>query len=142
MVSPDGSKIAYSKWGDSPMIHIVDIDSGADGKVLYEGANEGDGWPTAWSPDGTQLVFTRWNGTENHLAIGSVDGGPVSRRGRASRTSPMVRPACSRRTGGRSLPATVRRPRRPGCSIRYRRQWAAARDRRSLIATWQRLALP
>ena len=77
VVSPDGSSIAYAKWGHSPMIHIVDIDTGIDRPVQYTGANEGDGWPTAWSPDGAQLVFTRWNGTINHLAIGSVDGGPA-----------------------------------------------------------------
>jgi len=74
VVSPNGSEIAYAKWGDSPMIHIVNIDSGVDRKVQYTGLNEGDGWPTSWSPDGKQLVFSRWNGTENHLAVGSVDG--------------------------------------------------------------------
>ena len=75
IVSPDGSKIAYTKWGDSPMIHIVDIDSGADRTVPYAGTNLGDAWPTSWSPDGTRLVFSRWVGTENRLAVGSVDGG-------------------------------------------------------------------
>jgi dipeptidyl aminopeptidase/acylaminoacyl peptidase len=77
VVSPDGSRIAYTKWGDSPMIHVVDIDSGDDATVLYEGTNDGDGWPSAWSPDGTQLLFSRWVGTENRLAVGSVDGGPA-----------------------------------------------------------------
>ena len=89
VVSPDGSEIAYTKWGDSPMIHIVDIDSGDDRKVQYDGANEGDGWPTAWSPDGTQLVFTP---LERHR---EPPGRRLGRRrarssrwGRPSRTSP------------------------------------------------------
>ena len=77
VVSPDGSELAYAKWGGNPMIHIVNIDTGFDRTVQYTGTNEGDGWPTAWSPDGTQLVFTRWDGTINHLAIGSANGGPA-----------------------------------------------------------------
>ena len=81
VVSPNGMEIAYAKWDDSPMIHIVNIDSGIDRKVQYTGTNEGDGWPTSWSPDGTQLVFSRWNGTENRLAVGSVDGGPAVETG-------------------------------------------------------------
>ena len=80
------------------MIHIVDIDSRIDRKVQYDGANQGDGWATAWSPDGTMLLFSRWSGTENHLAVGSVEGGRGCRdRARATPTAPTGRLPSSRR---------------------------------------------
>jgi len=42
---------------------------------VFAGSNLGDGWPTAFSPDGTSMVFSRWDGEKNHLAVGAVSGG-------------------------------------------------------------------
>jgi Tol biopolymer transport system component len=76
VVSPDGTRIAYTKWVPGQTIRIVDIDTSKDVAPVFEGTNEGDGWPT-WSPDGTKLVFSRWDGKENHLAVGPATGGAV-----------------------------------------------------------------
>jgi Tol biopolymer transport system component len=80
VVSPDGTRIVYTKWVNGQTIRIVDIDTGKDVAPVFDGTNEGDGWPT-WSPDGTKLVFSRWTGKENRLAVGSASGGAVVEMG-------------------------------------------------------------
>lgn len=80
VVSPDGTRIVWTKWAGGPVIHILDIATGTDRVPVFDGSAEGDGWPT-WSADGTRLLFSRWNGTENHLAVGPVGGGHVVETG-------------------------------------------------------------
>jgi WD40 repeat protein len=85
-LSPDGKEIVYTKWVvDRPELHVVNVDSGADRVLSFDGAGElvQDGWATDWSPDGTKLVFTRLRLDGNHLAVGSMNGGPVVETGPA-----------------------------------------------------------
>jgi Tol biopolymer transport system component len=52
--SPDGSKLAYTGWGDyAPAIYIVN----SDGSGTVQLTTDGTGDPT-WSPDGSRIVFT------------------------------------------------------------------------------------
>ena len=46
VVSPDGTRIVYTKWVNGQTIRIVDIDTGKDVAPVFDGTNEGDGWPT------------------------------------------------------------------------------------------------
>lgn len=79
----DGTAVAWTEWTTGPTIRVLDLGSGKVRTVSYEGSSAGDGWPTSWSPDGQRFVFNRWNGTENHLAVGSIAGGPVIETGPA-----------------------------------------------------------
>ena len=80
VVAPDGSRIVWTKWVEGPQIHVLDFASGVVSRPVFSGTNEGDGWPT-WSPDGTKLLFSRWDGTENHLAVGPAGGGAAVEMG-------------------------------------------------------------
>ena len=80
VLSPDGTRIAYTKWLDGQVIHVLDIATGKDTVPVFDGTADGDGWPT-WSPDSTKLLFSRWDGTENHLAVGPMAGGHVVETG-------------------------------------------------------------
>lgn len=53
--SPDGSKIAYAKWGENAGIYIMNAD-GTGAHQVY--ADPKDRAPV-WSPDGTQIAFYR-----------------------------------------------------------------------------------
>ena len=76
-VSPDGTKVAYSiRNGESTAIHIVDLESGADTALAYDGVSIARN--PRWSPDGSRLVFERVTGETYRLALGSADGGPVT----------------------------------------------------------------
>ncbi|MBA2314651.1 MAG: PD40 domain-containing protein [Chloroflexi bacterium] len=75
VMAPDGGRIAWTKWVEGPVIHVLDIETGLVTTPVFAGSNLGDGWPTAFSPDGTSMVFSRWDGEKNHLAVGAVSGG-------------------------------------------------------------------
>lgn len=82
-LSPDGTRVAYTKWVvDRPFIRVVEIASGVDRELAFAGHGEttADGW-ARWSPDGTQLVFTRLDVPANHLAVGPAAGGVVVEMG-------------------------------------------------------------
>ncbi|HEY1719034.1 MAG TPA: DPP IV N-terminal domain-containing protein [Verrucomicrobiae bacterium] len=71
-VSPDGSKIAFVKYGDgrkSAQIYMANVD-GSNLKQLTDG--EYYNWTPRWSPDGKQLVFetTRNDNPDNHVKNG------------------------------------------------------------------------
>ena len=80
-LSPDGTKIAYQVWdGINGSVRIADVATGKDvtptfdpppgGKIIDD--------PSAWSPDGSQLLFVRWHGTTSyHLAVMPATGGHV-----------------------------------------------------------------
>jgi len=80
-VSPDGTKVAYQVWdGTAGSIHVADVSSGRDLTPVLDppsGAGLVDDNPV-WSPDGTQLVFVRYHGSNGyHLAVAAASGGPV-----------------------------------------------------------------
>lgn len=76
-LSPDGMRVAYSPGTmDRPALHVVDIDTGDDAAIAFDGLTADQG--PHWSPDGARLLFERYaaDGTYR-LAVGSVVGGPV-----------------------------------------------------------------
>jgi Tol biopolymer transport system component len=76
-VSPDGNRVAYAIGATNQgQIHVVDIDSGADHQVAFDGT-PADLRPH-WSPDGTKLVFERISGNTYQLMVASASGGPVT----------------------------------------------------------------
>ena len=76
-LSLDGTKVAYSiKGTDQREIHVVDVETGADRRIAFDGA-VADVRPQ-WSPDGTKLVFERSMADGFQLMVGSVSGGPVT----------------------------------------------------------------
>ena len=76
-LSPDGTRVAYAlKETDHGELHVVDVDSGNDVTIAFDGTPADLG--PRWSPDGTRLLFDRSDGAGTYrLAVGSVDGGPV-----------------------------------------------------------------
>lgn len=57
--------------GDSE-IHVMDADGGDDVQITNNVVD--DEWPT-WSPDGTQIAFTRGSAFSSNIWIGSSTGG-------------------------------------------------------------------
>jgi dipeptidyl aminopeptidase/acylaminoacyl peptidase len=64
--SPDGSSLVYATWADGVglqgRIHVVDIDSGVDRVLMFEGSEGTNEFPYQFSPDGSQLLVERHGG--------------------------------------------------------------------------------
>ena len=58
-LSPDGSKVAFTRWEDGGAVWLYDLASGAEWPILGESKQAKS---PAWSPDGSQLVFNYQNG--------------------------------------------------------------------------------
>jgi TolB protein len=56
--SPDGKKVAFTRWRDPRGLYIIDEDSSNETLVFGWVAAKG----AAWSPDGRYIAFTRWYG--------------------------------------------------------------------------------
>jgi Tol biopolymer transport system component len=81
VLSPDGTKIAYTLWdGSIGTVHVADVATGRDtipalnppsgGGVIDE--------VSGWSPDGSRLMFGRYHGSSTvHLAVVPSSGGRV-----------------------------------------------------------------
>jgi Tol biopolymer transport system component len=67
--SPDGSRIAYERfgppWPSPPQVWVMNAD-GSDQRQL---TTRGGGWPS-WSPDGRRIVFVRDDGTRDDPELG------------------------------------------------------------------------
>lgn len=59
--SPDGSKLAFTALN---RLYVMELPNGTPKRVTDHDFTEAQ---PAWSPDGTHLVFTTWNGAEGHL---------------------------------------------------------------------------
>ena len=81
--SPDGSKMAYASWQnggeDGPRqgrIHVLDLDSGTDQLLMFDGSEGTNELDPRFSPDGTTLLFERYMANEGgyRLVVAPLDG--------------------------------------------------------------------
>jgi TolB protein len=56
--SPDGKKVAFTRWRDPRGLYVIDEDGSNETLVFGWVAAKGP----AWSPDGSRIAFTRWYG--------------------------------------------------------------------------------
>jgi TolB protein len=56
--SPDGTKVAFTRWRDPRGLYVIDEDGSNETLVFGWVAAKG----AAWSPDGSRIAFTRWYG--------------------------------------------------------------------------------
>jgi Tol biopolymer transport system component len=85
--SPDGSTLTYASYktetGTQGRINALDIDSGANRVLMFEGSERADERSPRFSPDGSKLVFERYSadppyGDGFRLVVAPADGiGPV-----------------------------------------------------------------
>ena len=77
IISADGSKLVYSTWtedaGQQGRIHVVDIDSGVDEALMFEGSEGSNEFPYVFSPDGSKLLLER-HGTDPSYEVNGVGG--------------------------------------------------------------------
>jgi Tol biopolymer transport system component len=59
--SPDGKRLAFTALN---RLYVMDLPNGTPKRVTTHDFTEAQ---PAWSPDGSQIVFTTWNGSEGHL---------------------------------------------------------------------------
>ena len=76
-VSPDGKQVAYTWFGDdfSHDLRIIGLD-GSEPRVLYTNEEVEIVQPSAWSPDGRQILalFTRKDRTQQIVMVSVADG--------------------------------------------------------------------
>ena len=71
--SPDGSKIAFARWGSSTS-DIYVMNAGGSGQTKLSGTGDSDDFDPAWSPDGSKIAFARWGVWESDIYVMNVDG--------------------------------------------------------------------
>ena len=79
-ISPDGSRLAYTTWGDGAegRTHIIDIESGDEVTSDFSPGYTYTDLSPEFSPDGTKLMVERYDADGYRLTIMPVDGrGPV-----------------------------------------------------------------
>ena len=77
--SPDGTKVLFDR-GTENRLDILMMD--ADGTDVRTITTSGTDYNPSWSPDGTQIVFTRWNvghTSSSDIFVMDADGGNVRR---------------------------------------------------------------
>ncbi|MEO9484272.1 MAG: amidohydrolase family protein [Ekhidna sp.] len=71
--SPDGSKIAFTVLN---RLYVMDYPNGTPKRVTKNNFTEA---MPVWSPDGSMLAFSTWEGTEGHIYKVRASGGRVSK---------------------------------------------------------------
>lgn len=93
-LSPDGSKIAYTRGiatqtsGEADQIHVIDSTGSGRPKQLTEGSFTATLWPT-WSPDGSRLAFAQGEGDSSSIWVMNANG----KNGRALTEDDLVEDA-------------------------------------------------
>lgn len=93
-LSPDGSKIAYTRGiatqtsGEADHIHVIDSTGSGRPKQLTEGSFTATLWPT-WSPDGSRLAFAQGEGDSSSIWVMNANG----KNGRALTEDDLVEDA-------------------------------------------------
>jgi TolB protein len=59
--SPDGTRVAFTRWQDPRGLYVIDEDGSNETLVFGWVAAKG----AAWSPDGSRIAFTRWYGGQD-----------------------------------------------------------------------------
>jgi Tol biopolymer transport system component len=81
VLSPDGTKIAYTLWdGSNGTVHVADVATGGDTIPAFDPPSGGGVIDeiNGWSPDGSRLLFDRFRGSSSfHLAVAPSGGGHV-----------------------------------------------------------------
>ena len=118
--SPDGTEILYVRWADGEpgRLHVLDIASGDDREVVIDNQDPIENINEAWySPDGSQILFDRYEADGEHWAVVPSAGGDAVNIGRRwdRRKAPAPKPG-SRRMGGRCWRSMRRRPMGPANS--------------------------
>jgi hypothetical protein len=80
--SPDGSRLVYTTWGatepEHGRVHVLDLDTGIDTPLMFEGSEGTNELSPKFSPDGKQLVLRRFGADGDQVTIVPVDGvGPA-----------------------------------------------------------------
>jgi hypothetical protein len=75
-LSPDGTKIAYVHGWNDQQIWVMNAD-GSDADQLTQGS--GSYTLPSWSPDGRQIAFVGWVGTNSEIYVMNADGSDVRR---------------------------------------------------------------
>jgi len=73
-VSPDGRKIAFSRWrGTSSALLVIPFEGGS-AKRLASGVGSWNG--LAWTPDGKEIIFSTWGIIQGlrRIAVDATDG--------------------------------------------------------------------
>jgi TolB protein len=79
-LSPDRKTVAFAFF-DEGRIRLVDVASGVERPVTFDGSAAGDFYPT-WSPDGSSLAFQRTGSFDvARVMVGSPTGGAVVETG-------------------------------------------------------------
>ncbi len=77
VISADGSKLVYSTWADQAglqgRIHVVDIETGVDEALMFDGSKGTNEFPYAFSPDGSKLLLER-HGADPSYEVNGVLG--------------------------------------------------------------------
>ena len=76
----DGRSLIYPRWGadEHGTVHMVDIASGQDRVLPVDGMALGviESNRSYLSPDGSQILFDRYEADGDHWAVAPVAGGP------------------------------------------------------------------
>jgi TolB protein len=70
VISPDGSRVAYTVLGKGADRHIAVIDIATETKTVFQHLPSGNAYGPVWSPDGKQLVIRIF--FKNHWRLGLI----------------------------------------------------------------------
>ena len=83
--SPDGTEVLYVRWaeGEAGRLHVFDIATGEDRQVVIDNQDPIENINEAWySPDGSQILFDRYEVDGEHWAVVPSAGGDAVNIGR------------------------------------------------------------
>jgi Tol biopolymer transport system component len=69
--SPDGRRIAYTRWGRAGEIYVANADGSSPRRLTR---NAVDDFGPRWSPDGTRILFTRGADEARQVYVMNADG--------------------------------------------------------------------
>jgi hypothetical protein len=76
--SPDGSKLVYVTWGGGEgqqgRIHTVDLDTGTETALMFDGSAGTNELEPQYSPDGSRLVLTRFGDDGGRVTVVPAGG--------------------------------------------------------------------